>query len=101
VGFNLSPRRVRVGIHANDQNECYSPDSWIGFGSDDVTAVGNVSRADGDGDDNLPRRGMLLVRARDLSDLGARATCAQLELEGWVNLAGATVRLEGGPATCP
>jgi hypothetical protein len=45
-GFNVSPMfaslRVRLGFIANNEDECNTPDSWIGVGSNAADASGKV-----------------------------------------------------------
>jgi cysteine-rich repeat protein len=40
MGFNLElgPHRLRLGIIANNENDCNSPDSWLGLGGNHVDA---------------------------------------------------------------
>ena len=50
--------KIRIGIIANEQNECNSPDSRIGFGEWGVVAevpCGNVARHGGDNGDQTMR----------------------------------------------
>jgi hypothetical protein len=42
-----------------------------------------------------------LVRARDLSDLGSRPSCAAFVTEGWTFPAPTIVVVDGAAATCP
>lgn len=71
-GFNvvgpkdISPR-ARIGIIANDQNDCDTPDSRIGFGTggahDDSNTCGNVALYGGDnGDRHIKAMGYILVQ---------------------------------------
>lgn len=105
IGFNVGTSRfTRVGIVANDQGDCGSTNSYVGFGGDlSSVAVGNFNSLDGDGNDRtLPSRGALFVRNRDLTFLGPRQSCAELEAEGWTELAFATVNVGGIEAqVCP
>ena len=62
--------RVRIGIAANQENDCGSPDSFIGIGASGAPcgpaperAVGNVAGCSPDnGDTNAPAFGVVLVR---------------------------------------
>ncbi len=72
-GFNSNPMnaaRTRIGIVANQENNCSSPDSYIGIGNAAAPcgpaperAVGNVAGCMADnGDKNLPAFGVVFVR---------------------------------------
>ena len=75
-GFNVKSSiyaRVRFGILGNQENNCFSPDSFIGLGADDKhrycfsgpahNAAGNVASCSSDnGDKNLKVMGYILVR---------------------------------------
>ena len=72
-GFNSNPMnaaRTRIGIVANQENNCSSPDSYIGIGNAAAPcgpaperAVGNVAACMADnGDKNLPAFGVVFVR---------------------------------------
>jgi hypothetical protein len=76
-GFSSNPApgnpafaRVRIGIVSNQENDCNSPDSWIGVGGfgapcggDPNTSVGNVATCGGDvGDVNVKAFGYVMVR---------------------------------------
>lgn len=68
-GAWTSGRVVRIGILGNNENDCESPDSVIGFGITNpraagVPSAGNLSAWDGgdDGLTNIPRFGYILVR---------------------------------------
>ena len=77
-GFNVyfAPRyvRVRLGFAANQQNHCYSPDSFIGLGGDGIfpycgaslaslNTAGNVAKCRSDnGDKNAKAMGYIFVR---------------------------------------
>jgi hypothetical protein len=69
-GFNIVPTdsnraRVRIGILGNDQLDCVSPDSLIGFGADKDHGgpSGNFSRQGGDNGDKTTRTfGYVMVR---------------------------------------
>ena len=62
--------RVRIGIISNQENDCGSPDSFVGVGAAGAPcgpaperAVGNVAGCSPDnGDKNLPAFGVVLVR---------------------------------------
>ena len=65
--YNSYSPRARIGIVANEQNDCNSPDSGIGFGTggfhDDSNTCGNVARYGGDnGDKNIKVMGYILVQ---------------------------------------
>ncbi|XP_028411771.1 uncharacterized protein LOC114534515 [Dendronephthya gigantea] len=74
VYFDPSYVRVRLGLAANNQNECNSPDSFIGLGGDGVfpycgfnqaplNTAGNVGKCGADnGDKNARAMGYILVR---------------------------------------
>jgi hypothetical protein len=77
-GFNAAPdgvlgtpyARVRIGIVANNEDDCTSPDSFLGIGGHvtscgpppDTTSVGNVAGCTGNADVNLPAFGFVMVR---------------------------------------
>ena len=65
-GNSKSNPKVRIGIIANEQNECNSPDSRIGFGGWGVVAevpCGNVARHGGDnGDQTIKAFGYIFVQ---------------------------------------
>ena len=72
-GFNSNPAgsaRTRIGIVGNQENDCNSPDSYIGIGNAAAPcgpaperAVGNVAGCTPDnGDKNLPAFGVVFVR---------------------------------------
>ena len=71
-GFNAMDDRhdyskARIGIIGNDQNNCFSSDSRIGFGTggypDDTNTCGNVAKYAGDnGDKRIKTMGYILVR---------------------------------------
>ena len=68
-GFNAyhSQVRVRLGIFSNQQNDCDSPDSFIGLGThrwaNMRNAAGNVaSHSPDNGDKNLKVMAYILVR---------------------------------------
>ncbi len=62
--------RTRIGILGNNENDCGSPDSYIGIGNAGAPCgpqperpVGNIAGcAPDNGDKNLPAFGVLLVR---------------------------------------
>ena len=67
VGTSSSHSKARVGYIANDQNDCGSCDSRIGFGTggypDNFTTCGNVARHSPDkGDRNIKAMGYILVQ---------------------------------------
>ena len=58
---------ARIGIVANQENDCKSCDSRIGFGTggyfDDAVTCGNVAKIEGDnGDRHTPAMGYILVQ---------------------------------------
>ena len=67
-GFNVhsSTTRVRLGLVANEQDDCYTPDSFIGLGAYHYlgeNAAGNVGIFSSDnGRKNLEVMGYILVR---------------------------------------
>ena len=73
-GFNVArtnakrqTRGARIGILSNDQNDCSSCDSKIGFGTrghpDDTNTCGNQARFGGDnGDRHIKAMGFILVQ---------------------------------------
>jgi cysteine-rich repeat protein len=70
-GFNVPGQaRVRIGIQANEQNDCNSPDSYIGVGGQGAPcapgpqrAVGNVVGCGGDnGEKSTAAFGVVFVR---------------------------------------
>ena len=74
-GFNLKAnlgskrhfQKARIGIFGNNEDNCVSPDSRIGFGStgypDSSNTCGNVARAGGDnGNKNFKTVGYILVQ---------------------------------------
>lgn len=70
---------------SNEQNDCTSPDSYVGIGTELINAqvVGNRSL---DGTPSNPRHGAVLVRSNDLTDatVGTRASCAAHQAAGFV-----------------
>ena len=67
VGPNADSPRARIGIVANEQNDCNSPDSRIGFGTgglhDDSNTCGNEAMYGGDnGDKHIKAMGYILVQ---------------------------------------
>ena len=69
-GFNVNGQaRVRIGIQSNEQNDCGSPDSYLGLGGNGAPcfgperAVGNVAGCGGDnGDKSISAFGVVFVR---------------------------------------
>ena len=68
-GFNTlcGSSRARIGIASNDQNDCNSCDSRIGFGTagypDDSNTCGNEAKHAADkGDQNIKTMGYILVQ---------------------------------------
>ncbi|MDP2345758.1 MAG: tandem-95 repeat protein [Deltaproteobacteria bacterium] len=65
--------RLRIGILSNDQNDCDTPDSFVGIGSSlGGTIAGNRSLG---GVPSLTRHVAVLVRSNDLTDIGNRQSC--------------------------
>lgn len=72
-GFNVRPssnsthRRVRVGIVGNDQDSCFSPNSFSGIGAGGAadTHTGNHARANGgaSGNTDIQAFGVIMVRS--------------------------------------
>ena len=85
-------RRVRIGFLANEGNDCNSPDSFVGIGTNvSNKAVGNKELTV----DRL-RHGAVLVRSNDLTDLTTQASCAAHAALGFV---GDAFYLVGGVRT--
>ena len=64
-GFNVQySLKVRIGIVANNENNCLSTDSFLGFGSSyNSVTCGNFARHGGDnGDKTLPVFGYIFVQ---------------------------------------
>ena len=66
VGGAKSNSKARIGILANEQNDCHSPDSRIGFGTAgqpyDSNRCGNAASHGGDnGNRNIKGMGYILV----------------------------------------
>ena len=67
VSGNVIRSKARIGIIANNENECFSPDSRIGFGTggspDDSNTCGNVAKHGGDnGEKFIKAMGYILVQ---------------------------------------
>ena len=67
VGHNSNDPKARIGIIANQQNDCYSCDSRIGFGTaglyDDSNTCGNEAMLSSDnGDKHIKAMGYILVQ---------------------------------------
>ena len=69
AGYNSDSNRARIGIIANEQNDCKTPDSRIGFGTgygwanDDSSPCGNQAKHGGDnGDKDIKAMGYILVQ---------------------------------------
>ena len=68
VGVSVSyPNKARIGIFGNNENDCASPDSRIGFGTrgypDDSNTCGNEARAAPDnGEKHIKVVGYILVQ---------------------------------------
>ena len=67
VGTNKVLSKARIGILGNEQNDCNSCDSRIGFGTggypDDTNTCGNVAQHGGDnGDKHIKTVGYILVQ---------------------------------------
>ena len=65
-GWLLLYSKARIGIRSNDQNDCGTTDSSIGFGTDDyryLNTCGNTALHDPDnGDKNIKAMGYILVQ---------------------------------------
>ncbi|XP_065059823.1 uncharacterized protein LOC135687230 isoform X2 [Rhopilema esculentum] len=61
VGTYYNKPMVRIGIIANDQNDCSSPDSYIALGGRDL-ACGNSATACVEGNQKVPTMGFILVK---------------------------------------
>ena len=71
-GFNAvcdsySNSKARIGVHGNNENDCISCDSRIGFGTgghpDDSNTCGNLATVSPDnGDKNIKAMGYILVQ---------------------------------------
>ena len=66
-GLSSEPSRARIGINSNDQTDCNSCDSRIGFGTagypDDSNTCGNAATASPDnGNKNIKSMGYILVQ---------------------------------------
>ena len=71
-GFNArtpgrSSNRARIGILGNNENECNSNDSRVGFGTggypDDLNTCGNEAKHGGDnGDKHIKTMGYILIQ---------------------------------------
>ena len=68
-GFNVfkTTSKARIGILSNEDNNCYKPDSRIGFGTggypDDSNTCGNEALHGGDnGDQHIKAMGYILVQ---------------------------------------
>ena len=64
-GFNAQAAhfKIRIGILSNEQNDCGSDDSYIGFGSTSDPSTGNRAYHGGDaGDRNTKVFGYILVK---------------------------------------
>ena len=67
AGYNSDSSRARIGIIANEQNDCNTPDSRIGFGTggfhDDSNTCGNEAMYGVDnGDKHIKAMGYILVQ---------------------------------------
>jgi len=92
--------KVRVGIVANNEDDCSSPDSYVGVGSTDTgNTAGNRATSNGGNDRDLPRYGALLVRSADLTDVGTFASCDAVIAAGFVD-ADAIYLVGGQPVNC-
>ena len=61
-GFNVLGR-ARIGILGNQENDCHSCDSRIGFGTETSNTCGNVaSHSPDNGDRNIKAMGYILVQ---------------------------------------
>ena len=67
IGASTGHRKARIGIIGNEQNDCASADSRIGFGTgghhDDSNTCGNEATYGGDnGDQHIKALGYILVQ---------------------------------------
>jgi hypothetical protein len=89
--------RVRIGILSNEQNDCDTPDSYVGVGTD-LSSSNVAGNRTGGGNDNS-RHAAVLVRSTDLSDLGNFASCAAVIAAGFID-ADALYTVNGVPTVC-
>jgi hypothetical protein len=89
--------RVRIGILSNSENNCDTPDSYVGIGSDltGINVAGNRNAAGGD----QSRHGAVLVRSTDLTDVGTFASCDAVIAAGFVD-AEAVYDVDGQRVAC-
>lgn len=75
--------RVRIGILSNNENNCDTPDSYVGIGSDltDSNVAGNRTNNNTD----QSRHGAVLVRSTDLTDVGPFASCDAVIAAGFID----------------
>ena len=77
ISNSNGPAKVRIGIIANQENECKSPDSRIGIGGaghwcgqDNSNSVGNTARCHPDnGDRNIKSFGYVFAALRPIEEL--------------------------------
>ncbi|KAM7425115.1 hypothetical protein ABFA07_023413 [Porites harrisoni] len=67
IGRGYNTPGARIGVLGNNEKECKSCDSWIGYGtatrSDSYTTCGNQANSGGDnGDKNIKAMGYILVQ---------------------------------------
>jgi hypothetical protein len=75
--------RVRIGILSNGENNCDTPDSYVGIGSD-LTSANVAGNRSANGTDQS-RHGAVLVRSTDLTDVGSFASCDAVIAAGFVD----------------
>ncbi|XP_078351691.1 uncharacterized protein LOC144636371 isoform X1 [Oculina patagonica] len=78
-GFNVActasdSKPTRIGIISNNENDCVSCNSWIGFGrggdSNDINTCGNAAKWESDnGDKYIKSMGYILVQREGTGDL--------------------------------
>ena len=87
-GFNiaLTWRKARIGLVANEQNDCSSPDSFIGFGTNaNRLTCGNFARHGGDnGDKTTPTTGFFFVQSIKVRSGGNSGTNQKFDMKHYV-----------------
>ena len=86
--------RVRIDILSNGEDNCDTPDSYVGIGTDLTSSnvAGNRSATAVD----QSRHGAVLVRSTDLTDVGSFASCDAVIAAGFVDAD--AIYLVGGQA---
>ena len=72
IADNSINSKARIGFIANQENDCYSPDSRIGFGTgghnDDSNTCGNeATHSPDNGDKHIKAMGYIFVQWRELN----------------------------------